>query len=432
MGSMLYILLALAVLSAFFILMIFIAGNPNRIYLKYILLAYPFVAIDLLPSILSTNVFCFTTIIFLIFFYKRPPLESSKTKSIYRIFFILLSIIVAGGLINAESLTLASATYLMEYTSIFIFARILIDECMVDRKFIYQVIDCLKITLSISLLFMLGQILFGPSFTIAKSPNINVLSGLHIRYTSFFQDPQKYGQFLSACSFFFFIRTSDSKMGQAFNYGLLFLSVLSIFLTGGRGALGGWIVAILFLIFLGNPKYRAVLFFSISLLAVVAYNFSNSFAIFQRGADLTESYNFRYTIWQDAFRIFSDNPIWGIGIGNYANYVSAHNPDQYWINDNVITFFDHPESGYLKLLTEYGIFGFFIILLMIITPLFKGILLYFRAQQNLHLLLAASLITWLVGFYTVYSFGDIRILILIATIIGLMIADYKLTTNEVV
>jgi O-antigen ligase len=432
MGSMLYILLALAVLSAFFILMIFIAGNPNRIYLKYILLAYPLLAIDLLPSMLSTNIFCFTTIVFLIFFYKRPALVSSKTKSTYPIFFILLSIIVAGGLINAESLTLASATYLMEYTSIFIFARILIDECTADRKFIYQVIDCLKITLFISLSFMLGQIILGPSFTIAKSPNINVLSGLNIRYTSFFQDPQKYGQFLSACSFFFFIKTSDSKFGQVVNYSLLILSVLSIFLTGGRAALGGWLAAILFLLFLGNAKYRAVLFLSVSLLAIVAFNFSNSFAIFQRGADLAESYNFRYTIWQDAFRIFSDNPIWGIGIGNYANYVSIHNPDQYWIDDNVITFFDHPESGYLKLLTEYGAFGFLIILLMIIVPLFKGVLLYFKADRNLHLLLSASLITWLVGFYTVYSFGDIRILILISTIIGLMIADYKLTTDEVV
>jgi O-antigen ligase len=432
MGSMLYILLALTVLVAFFILMIFVPGNLNRVYIKYILLAYPLLAIDLLPSIISANIFCFTTIIFLIFFYKQNSLERSNKKSLYYFLFILLSVIVLGGLINAENLTLTSIAYLIEYLSIFIFSCVLVGECEADRKFVYQLVNCLKITLFVSLLFMIGQVFIGPSFTIAKSPNINVLSGISIRYTSFFQDPQKYGQFLSACSFFFLIKTSDSRTRQFLNYCLLFFSILAIFMTGGRGALGGWLVAILFLILLGNAKYRLVLFFSIALLAIVAYNYSNSFAIFQRGADLTESYNFRYAIWQDAFHIFLDNPIWGIGIGNYANYVSVHNPDQYWIDDNVITFFDHPESGYLKLLTEYGAIGFLVILLIILIPLYKGITLYFKSQRSLQLILTASVLTWLVGFYTVYSLGDIRILILIATIIGLMIADYKLTTNEVV
>ncbi len=429
---MLYILLALTVLVAFFILMIFVPGNLNRVYIKYILLAYPLLAIDLLPSIISANIFCFTTIIFLIFFYKQNSLERSNKKSLYYFLFILLSVIVVGGLINAENLTLTSIAYLIEYLSIFIFSCVLVGECEADRKFVYQLVNCLKITLFVSLLFMIGQVFIGPSFTIAKSPNINVLSGISIRYTSFFQDPQKYGQFLSACSFFFLIKTSDSRTRQFLNYCLLFFSILAIFMTGGRGALGGWLVAILFLILLGNAKNRLVLFFSIALLAIVAYNYSNSFAIFQRGADLTESYNFRYAIWQDAIHIFFDNPIWGIGIGNYANYVSVHNPDQYWIDDNVITFFDHPESGYLKLLTEYGAIGFLVILLIILIPLYKGITLYFKSQRSLQLILTASVLTWLVGFYTVYSLGDIRILILIATIIGLMIADYKLTTNEVV
>lgn len=432
MGSLLYILLALFVLSVFFFLMMFVPGNLNRLYVKYILLAFPLVAIDLLPSIMNINIFSFTTIIFLTFFYKRSSVNSQSKKSVYRIFFICLSVVVAGGLIHAESLTLTSLTYLMEYTSIFIFSRILIEECTADRKFIFQVVDCLKVTLFVSLLFMVGQIIIGPSFTIAKSPNINVLSGANIRYTSFFQDPQKYGQFLSACSFLFLINADSTKNRQVLNYSLLFFSVLSIFLTGGRGALAGWLLATLFLSLFGSAKFRIAFLFSLLTLGIVAYNYSNSFAIFQRGSNLTDSYNFRYAIWEDAFRIFIDNPIWGIGIGNYANYVSVHNPDQYWINDNVITFFDHPESGYLKLLTEYGIFGFAVILFMIIVPLYKGILLYFKTRQTLHLLLTASLLTWLVGFYSVYSLGDIRILILVATLIGLMIADYKITTNEVV
>ncbi|MFN5423165.1 MAG: O-antigen ligase family protein [bacterium] len=431
MGSLFYILIALAALATFFILMILVPGNLNKLYIKYILLVYPLMAIDLMPSVLSTNIFSFTTIIFLLVFYKRARLSANDKKSIYRLFFIVLSVVVAAGLILAESLTLTSVTYLMEYTSIFIFSRVLIDECLVDRKFVHEAVNCLKITLFVSLLFMCGQLMFGPSFTIAKSPNINVLSGMHIRYTSFFQDPQKFGQFLSACSFLFLIKSSTEKKWDMINYVLLFLSLVSIFLTGGRGALAGWLLGILFLSFFGEAKFRLAVLLSIIVLGIVAYNYSTSFAIFQRGTDIVDSYNFRYAIWEDAFKIFYDNPFWGIGIGNYANYVSVHNPDQYWINDNVITFFDHPESGYLKLLTEFGVLGFIVILLMIFTPLYKGVILYFKTHRSFHLLLAASLTTWLVGFYTVYSLGDIRILILVATLLSLMIADYKLTTNEV-
>lgn len=432
MGSLFYILIALTALAAFFILMILVPGNPNKLYVQYILLVYPLMAIDLMSSVLSTNIFSFTTLIFLLLFYKRAPLFENDKKSIYRVFFIALSVVVGAGLILAESLTSTSVTYLMEYISIFIFSRVLIDECLIDRKFIHTAINCLKVTLFVSLVFMCGQLIVGPSFTIAKSPNINVLSGIHVRYTSFFQDPQKYGQFLGACSFLFLIKSSEERKWDFINYALLILSVLSIFLTGGRGALGGWLLGVFLLIFLGNARYRIPVILALIVLGTVVYNYSSSFAMFQRGTSLADSYEFRYAIWKDAIKIFTDNPFWGVGIGNYANYVSVHNPDQYWISDNVITFFDHPESGYLKLLTEFGGIGFAVILLMIFTPLYKGILLYFKTYRSFHLLLSASLITWLVGFYTVYSLGDIRILILVASLLSLMIADYKLTTNEVV
>lgn len=431
MGSTFYILTALAALTAFFVLMIFVPGNSNRLYIQYILLVYPLMAIDLMPSILSTNIFSFTTLVFLILFYKKTPLSENNGKNIYRIYILALSIVLIGGLILAESLTSTTLTYLMEYTSIFIFSKVLIDECLLDRKFIFEAVNCLKITLFVSLLFMGGQLIIGPSFTIAKSPNINVLSGMHIRYTSFFQDPQKFGQFLSACSFLFLIKSSINRKWDIINYVLLFLSVVSIFLTGGRGALGGWLLGILLLIVLGEARYRIPVILSLVVIGAVAYNYSSSFAMFQRGTNLSDSYEFRYAIWQDAFKIFTDNPFLGVGIGNYANYVSVHNPDQYWISDNVITFFDHPESGYLKFLTEFGALGFIIILLMIFTPLYKGIVLYFKTHKSFHLLLSASLITWLVGFYTVYSLGDIRILILVSTLLSLMIADYKLTTSEI-
>ena len=427
---MFYILIALAALCTFFVLMIFVAGNSNKVYIKYILLVYPLMAIDLMPSALSINIFSFTTVMFFILFYKRAPLSEIYLNGIFHIFFFALYFVVEGVLVFSESLTLTSFTYIIDYASIFIFSKVLVDECLNDQKFIYQVVNCLKVTFFVSLLFMCGQLIMGPSFTIAKSQNINVLSGTHIRYPSFFQDPQKYGQFLSTCSFLFLIRSSEERRWDMINYILLFISVVAIFLTGGRSAFGGWLLGFLLLILLGKSKYRIPAILSLIALGTVVYNFSNSFAMFQRGTNLVDSYEFRYAIWEDAIKIFWDNPFLGIGIGNYANYVSLHNPDQYWVSENVITFFDHPESGYLKLLTEFGAFGFIFILFIIFIPLYKGIALYFKTDRSFHLLLSASFITWLIGFYTVYSLGDIRIFILVGTLLSLMIADYKLTTNE--
>ena len=150
--------------------------------------------------------------------------------------------------------------------------------------------------------------------------------------------------------------------------------------------------------------------------------FADQIPMFKR-ASVSDSFDFRYLIWQDAYKIFLDNPILGIGTGNYSNYVAVHNPDQFWIAYNEITIFDHPESGYLKLLTEYGAFGFITIIGLIIYPIIIGFKKY-QVNQNITILIfIAAIATWLIGFYTVYSFGDVRIKVLIVTIVGMLIAN---------
>ena len=263
-------------------------------------------------------------------------------------------------------------------------------------------LSCLKITLVVSLLFLAGQFVFGTSFSIARSQNINVYGGLSTRYPSFFQDPQKYAQFLAAISFLFLIKDRYTAKVPLSNYFLLLCTLVAIMFTGGRAAFGGWCVGVLIILVFGEAKNRTATIFVATFLFVIVYNFSESFAMFQR-ADLTESYEFRYAIWQDAFGIFKEHPLFGIGIGNYANYVSVHNPDQYWLAENEFTYFDHPESGYLKFLTEAGAAGFLLILFFIFFPILKGFKRYLKNNDTTILLLIAALTSWMIGFYTVYS-----------------------------
>ena len=138
---------------------------------------------------------------------------------------------------------------------------------------------------------------------------------------------------------------------------------------------------------------------------------------------MEETYDFRYAIWQDAFDIFLKNPFFGIGLGNYSHYVSIHNPDQVWVQDGDFVYFDHPESGYLKFLTEMGGAGFVCLYTLILTPLIRGFFLYVRTRDFATIFMIAAVLSWMVGFWSTYSFGDIRIEILIVTILCLLITS---------
>jgi O-antigen ligase len=426
MTSTIIMFLAVAVLMLFFYAMLFIKEDNNKSYIKFVFIAYPFLGIDLLPSVISTTLFVFITYAFFLFFYKRSPIKHAGSPSYLLLFLFLLSSIGIG-LFLSPDLSKDTMTDFVQLLAVFFFAKVLIDEVQLDVSFRTSIFNCMKITLIFSFLFLALQFIIGPSFSFAKTQNINVAGGMSIRYPSFFQDPQKYAQYLSASSFLMLLLPSKMN-GKTSQLGLLLcaLSMIALLFTGGRAGLGGWLIGLLIVIVLGNAQYRMAIISVAILVSIFIYNFSHTIPIFNR-ADLADSYEFRYAIWQDAFAIFLDHPFFGIGMGNYANYVSMHNPDQYWISDNDVTFFDHPESGYLKLLTEFGLIGFLAVMFFIIKPIYTGVVLYFKTKDLSLLILVSALFTWLIGFYTVYSFGDIRIKILIISIVCMLIASSKNT-----
>jgi O-antigen ligase len=430
------IFLAFAVVLLFLYAMLFTRDDINKTYLKFIFLAYPFLGIDLLPSFISTTLFVFITFVFLVFFYKRKPTKHTSSFSYFNLFlFLLLSIVI--GFALSPDLSKDTITDAVQLLAVFFFASVLIDELYLDADFRKSLINCMKITLVFSLVFLVFQFVFGPSFSFAKSQNINVAGGMAVRYPSFFQDPQKYAQYLSASSLLMLMLQGNGR-GKSSHLGLLLcgLSVIALLFTGGRAGLGGWLMGLLIIVVLGNAQYRVAIISIAILASIFVYNFADAIPIFKRD-DLADAYAFRYAIWQDAFFIFLEHPFFGIGLGNYANYVSTHNPDQYWISDNEVTLYDHPESGYLKLLTEFGIIGFLVVIFFMLKPIYAGIATYFKTKDLSLVILVSALVTWMIGFYTVYSFGDIRIKLLIISIVCMLIAssraiDENRKTTEIV
>lgn len=411
--------------GAFVGLALFVRTDINRLYIKYLFFIYPLLAIDLPASALSASVFDVVTFVFLFIFYK-PKKVALRTGKVYRTLFFLLTAVSVIGIINAEIVSQASATAFLQYFSTFCFAAVMLDECLADSSFTENVISAIKVTLVISFIFLACQFVFGPGFSFDRSQNSNVLGGLNIRYPGFFQDPQKYAQFLAICIFLLFIRNNKEK---AFPFPALLLLLVasgSLMYTGGRASLGGLAVGLVLAVLFGNKQLRSALVTGAVCLYVFATQFQDSLPMFSRIDSLTDDYEFRYAIWKDAFEIFKSHPAFGIGMENYADYVAVHNPDQAWFADaNTYAYFNHPESGYLKFLTEYGIAGFSAIFVLIFLPVIQGFRAYYKTADKNIILLIAAVTSFLVGFYTLYSFDDVRIRILVVALICFIIARSK-------
>jgi O-antigen ligase len=422
MGSKIFIILFILTVASFFALMLFTTGVKNKVYVQFILLAFPFLAIDTHYGDFFFSDFDVVTLSFLFGFYS-PKKVNLKNGKVYLITFIFHVIIIIVGLYKAESLTISTTTYCIEYICLFLFAKISVDEIVADPTFFYKIVQCLNIVFLVSLAFLLGQFVLGVGFSLAKVQNPNVLSEGTI-YTSFFQDPQKYAQYLAAMSFIFLIKDPTTQKVSTLNYALFLSALVAILFTGGRGGLGGWAAGMFLVILFGKSSYRYAIIVVGFLANIVIDNFKDNIAMFKR-TSVVDTYAFRFAIWVDAFKIFLDHKYFGIGLGNYTNYVSVHNPDQFWLLHNEITYYDHPESVYLKFLTELGATGFISIFFMIIFPMAQAFFLFVKNKVSILILLIAGVIAWMIGFYTVYYFSDVRMTIFIITFLVVLANSYK-------
>jgi O-antigen ligase len=300
------------------------------------------------------------------------------------------------------------------------YGKIFIDECISDPTFLASILKCFRFMLGFALCFLFLQMIFGLKVSLVKTLNPNVIITNSIRYPGIFSDPQQFSQFLGACSFLCLIKFDDQKIPKI-NLLLFFLSVISIMAAGGRAGLMGWILGLLFVLFFSKPKYKIVILLSAVAIFFVALNFQDKLSIFNRGSDLNETYDFRAGIWEDAIEIFQNNLYWGIGLGNYGKYVFLHYPDQIWMINNELSSFDQPESGYLLILTELGALGFISMFAFVLVPIIQSFYYYLKTKDLNFILMISSILCWLIGFYSTYSLGDVRIKILVGSIIALMI-----------
>ncbi len=398
-----------------FLFYFFFKNGISRYYLLYLIYLFPLMDLKVVPfDYGNIKVFdCITILAILI----NPQMLIHKWKwnnTIFLLFGLFIATLILSGL-GSEFPTRAILSIVTVCTP-FIFAAILYHEIISDTSFAKDIIKALKFTSIIALAFIGMQLLIGIRFTFYEMLNQNVTGGTSIRYPGFFMDSQINGIFIGMIAPVWLINF-DNPGKLTFKHIAGFSLMLGgLILAGSRSPMIGIAVSTVFMVLLLRGDLRFQLLRYVALGACFAILLSATTGAFDRFTTFDKSLDFRQNIWDGAFDIFKEHPTLGIGMNNYQDYVMKHAQDQsLMLDDNEIFYLDAPENGYLKLLVEWGVIAFSLLMIVIAIPLFKLFSYYIKGYDvRLATIFGASIICWLISSISVHTLGDNRIAILLS------------------
>jgi O-antigen ligase len=430
----LFLLVTLAACTILSFIFFFLKNNFSAAsYLLFIVYVLPLMNLGVTTESLGSFTVFDLLSFFIFILYFKDFLLIYKANRIYFYSLWLLLFIFFLGAITSHFVN-HSLLSILNFIPIFFFSKLLIKELANDSTFKFKIIDGLKFSFFIASIFILFQIIFGPQATFYVELHSNTFSSEGNRYPGFFYDSQMNAQFLGMISFIFLINRKDVSKPSPKNIVYFTIASIFVFLSGGRSGLFGFSLGLLFLLLFSNWQLKKIISIAIFCSLFFLPFMKDSLTIFKRLNDIDDSYQFRTNIWNNAIKIFEKNKFLGIGIGNYKNYVTAYSPDQYLIlENNEILILDQPENGYLKLLTELGIFGFITFFLLLIIPIAKVFYSHFAEAKNyLLFIIIASIICWFVSFNSLYTLSDKRIAIVLTSLLCLLInVKNENSVNEV-
>lgn len=215
----------------------------------------------------------------------------------------------------------------------------------------------------------------------------------------FFNDHTSYGAILAFFIPSIFIFITNTKISKKWNILLFFILVilcLGLFFSYTRAAWLSFIIALCFGIFLKMKfNFKHLILFSILFFGLIfvfqdklisSQESSNSiFTHLQSSSNIsTDASNMeRINRWNCALKMFNEKPIYGYGPGTYQfEYSAFQDPDDKTIISTKFGDGGNAHSEYLSALSETGLIGFLIFVLLVFIIFFKGIKLYYELNCN--------------------------------------------------
>ena len=247
--------------------------------------------------------------------------------------------------------------------------------------------------------------------------------------------------FLAIVSIFLLSRifTEESKTKKII-YLIFFITVtINLLVNSGRtGYFSFFITIIISIIFIYKLKIQYIItsLFSLLLLFLLAYNFSTNFnsRLHLMKDDinqiiLNENYNTsigaRIGFWIIAKNILEKDPLLGTGIANQINIKNQIIDTNKTSDFEYVRKLEHFHNNYLEILTQYGLIGF-ILFLLIIIEIYKIKVKSF----SINLLKISAVTIYLLGCFTDMLFYLKDSMIFFSFIIGIVLAQYKIEYQD--
>ena len=220
---------------------------------------------------------------------------------------------------------------------------------------------------------------------------------------------------------FLFFKTK-SKINKYLLLLIIAISVFDILIIGSRSAIFGIYLLLLSLItlFLFSRKFNLLeinkkillkpilIILSVFILQNVLYtNSKNNLQALDRTAQLTNDFsvNYRLNLWKSSLEMIKENPLLGIGIGNWK-IISIKYAKNYITEYQVPI---HAHNDFMHIMAETGILGGLFYILFFVSPFYFLIKKYYilsSREKTLSLFLTLSLI--FIGIDTFFNFPRVR------------------------
>jgi O-antigen ligase len=246
-----------------------------------------------------------------------------------------------------------------------------------------------------------------------------------------------YSVFLAIVSIFLLskIFTENSNTKKVL-YLIFFITVtINLLVNSGRtGYFSFFITLVISIVFIYKLKIRYIIssLFSLVLLFFLAYNFSTNFKnrihLIKDDINqiiLNENYNTsigaRIGFWIIAKDIFEEKPLFGTGIDNQIKTKNRIIDEDKSDNFKYVRVLEHFHNNYLEILTQYGLVGLILFLMIIIEILKIKI-----KDISINLLKISSITVYLLGSFTDILFYLKDAMLFLSFIVGIVLAQYKI------
>lgn len=194
---------------------------------------------------------------------------------------------------------------------------------------------------------------------------------------------------------------------------ILLVNLLGLFITKSRGSYLGFTLGAIFILWF---YYRSVgkFFRAIGILTLISLPFVYLTGIYKRVLQIFDFSStptaVRFELWDKAWYLFSQSPLFGIGFGRFNDIFSVDRNEfifyrlkgysgfiTYYANQDFYHDASHAHNSYLQFLTETGIIGLILIMLFWILCFIKIFKAYLNSDDNftgkVYLSSAASIVT---------------------------------------